>query len=135
MSQSSKTTDSSIETDFKHLISFVKTLRVEGLSLAALMVVLTYKTNQSLWFLAATFLLFDVSMVGYLFNEKMGALFYNIGHNSVLPTLLLIVGLLGNNRGIQVWAFAWLFHIGIDRTLGYGLKHKTSFKHTHLGKL
>ena len=123
------------ENEFKHLISFVKTLRVEGLALALLMVVLTYKANQSLWFLVMTFLVFDVSIVGYLFNEKIGALCYNLGHNSVLPTLLLIVGLLADNRTSQIWAFAWLFHIGIDRALGYGLKHITSFKHTHLGKL
>jgi hypothetical protein len=26
----------------------------------------------------------------------------------------------------------WLAHIGIDRAIGYGLKHPTGFKDTHL---
>ena len=126
---------SKIDAEFKHIITFVKTLRIEGLSLAVLMVVLTYKADQSLWFLVATFLIFDISMLGYFVNKKIGALCYNLGHNSVIPTIVLIIGLLTDNLSFQVWAFAWLFHIGIDRSLGYGLKHTTSFKHTHLGRM
>ena len=30
-------------------------------------------------------------------------------------------------------ALIWLAHIGIDRMLGYGLKHARGFGHTHLG--
>jgi hypothetical protein len=29
----------------------------------------------------------------------------------------------------------WLAHIGFDRSLGYGLKYSSGFKHTHLGIL
>lgn len=118
-----------------YFIAFVKTLKIEGLTLALLMLVLTYKGGHPLWFLPATFLLFDVSCVGYLFNKKIGALLYNLGHSSILPTLLLIAGILLQNQAMQLWSYSWLFHTGIDRTLGYGLKFRTSFKHTHLGKL
>ncbi len=123
------------QNDINYVITFVKTLKFEGLMLAALMVVLTRETGRSLWFLLATFLLFDVSMIGYALNEKVGAFTYNLVHNSVVPTILLIVGIFSSSITVQVWAYAWLFHVGIDRALGYGLKHKTSFKHTHLGKL
>lgn len=130
-----KQSKNTAQNDINYVISFVKTLKLEGLVLAALMVVLTREAGQSLWFLPATFLLFDVSMIGYMFNKKVGAFTYNLVHNSVLPTLLLIAGILLSVRSIEIWAYTWLFHVGIDRALGYGLKHKTSFKHTHLGKL
>lgn len=135
MSPSKTTSKKTFEKDIKHLILFVRTLKLEGLVLAALMVVLTYKAGTSLWFLVATFLLFDISVVGYLKNVKIGAVTYNFGHSSIVPSLLLITGILTNSHTIQIWSYAWLFHIGVDRALGYGLKHKTSFKHTHLGTL
>lgn len=72
-------------------------------------------------------------MVGYMLNNKIGAFLYNIGHSSVNPTILLIVGLLGDYTNIKLWSYAWLFHIGVDRAIGYGLKHPRSFHHTHLG--
>ncbi len=123
------------QNEFNHFISFVKTLRLEGLTLAGLMVVLTYKSNQSLLYLPITFLFFDISALGYLLNKKIGALIYNTGHSSNLPTIILILGLLFELRTMQVFSYAWLFHIGIDRALGFGLKHKTSFKHTHLNSI
>lgn len=124
-----------MEKDVRYLITFVKTLKAEGLVLAALMVVLTYEAGYNIWFILATFLLFDLSMIGYIHSKKIGALTYNLGHSSVIPTLMLIGGILGDNILLQVWSYAWLFHIGFDRAMGYGLKHKTSFKHTHLGKI
>ena len=126
---------SSFEAEVKHFLTFIRTLKIEGLALAALMLVLTYKSGTSLWFLPITFLLFDLSMIGYALNTKIGAYTYNIGHSTIAPTVLLISGILANNNTSQAWAFAWLFHIGIDRAMGYGLKHTTSFKDTHLGKL
>lgn len=123
------------EKEIKHLILFVRTLKLEGFMLAALMVVLTYKSGTSLWFLIVTFLVFDISAIGYIKNKKVGAAIYNFGHSTILPSAILIAGILTNNHTVQIWSFAWLFHIGIDRTMGYGLKHKTSFKHTHLGSI
>ena len=29
----------------------------------------------------------------------------------------------------------WIVHIGVDRTLGYGLKYPTDFKDTHLQRV
>ncbi|MFN3866237.1 MAG: DUF4260 family protein, partial [Demequina sp.] len=36
-------------------------------------------------------------------------------------------------RVVALLAAAWVFHVGVDRALGYGLKHADSFRHTHLG--
>jgi hypothetical protein len=32
-------------------------------------------------------------------------------------------------------ALIWFAHIGMDRTVGYGLKYPTSFKDTHLQRV
>lgn len=29
----------------------------------------------------------------------------------------------------------WAFHVGVDRALGYGLKFRDRFTHTHLGEI
>jgi hypothetical protein len=37
---------------------------------------------------------------------------------------------------VLMWpALIWLAHIGMDRSLGYGLKLPTAFQDTHLGRI
>ena len=119
----------------KEFEKFVRHLKFESLALAILMVVLTYKSPYSMWWLVVLFLVFDIGMVGYLFNEKIGALTYNQMHNYTVPTLLIVLGILTNTSWISLIGYAWIFHISVDRVLGFGLKEKSSFHHTHLGKL
>ncbi|MFC0234150.1 DUF4260 domain-containing protein [Vagococcus entomophilus] len=74
----------------------------------------------------------DVSMVGYIFGNKLGAKVYNLGHNLILPSLLMIGSLICQQEiGIQL-SLIWASHIYMDRTMGYGLKYQTGFKQTHL---
>jgi hypothetical protein len=35
----------------------------------------------------------------------------------------------------MTFALIWLAHIGLDRTLGYGLKYPTFFEDTHLQRV
>ena len=114
---------------------FIKSLRLEGLALAILMVVLIYNSTAPLWILPATFLLFDISIIGYKFSNKIGAKTYNFIHNATIPTILIAAGLLVDIEWISILGICWTFHIAVDRTLGYGLKHEESFTHTHLGKI
>lgn len=74
-------------------------------------------------------------MVGYLANSKAGALTYNIGHSLIGPALLVAVYIATSNQIVLFASLIWLFHILVDRALGYGLKHTTSFNHTHLGTI
>lgn len=85
-----------------------------------------------LWFVLLL-LVFDVSMVGYLKNPRLGALTYNLGHSVFLPGLLVILAWAFNWRLALFFGLIWLAHIGLDRGLGYGLKYPDDFKHTHLG--
>ncbi len=60
-----------------------------------LFAVYMYYVFGSSWLLfAALFLIPDISMVGYLFNPKIGAYLYNLVHNYALAASLLIIAAL-----------------------------------------
>lgn len=119
----------------KDFEKFVRHLKLEAVVLAVLMVVLTDKSSAPLWILPATFLFFDIGMIGYIKNTRLGAITYNFSHSLTVPTALIAIGIITNTEWLSILGFCWNFHIAIDRTLGYGLKHKQSFKETHLGKI
>lgn len=85
------------------------------------------------WWLLLLFLVIDVSMVGYLISPLAGAVTYNMGHSIIGPVVLLSIYLIHGQQWELFIALIWLFHIFVDRALGYGLKHSDDFKHTHLG--
>ena len=91
------------------------------------------------WFLLAVFLVFDLSTVGYLRSPAAGAFSYNAVHTYAWPAVLAVIALATSESSSRLsdWlaliAFAWTFHVGVDRMLGYGLKLPDGFAHTHLG--
>ena len=88
------------------------------------------------WLLALPLLLaIDLSMVGYLAGPRLGAITYNVGHNLVVALLALGVGWWTSTSWLQLLAAIWVAHIGMDRSLGYGLKLPTDFRDTHLGRI
>ncbi len=87
------------------------------------------------WWLIVLFVAFDISAIGYAVNNKIGALTYNIGHSLIGPTLLATLYVLTSSQIVLFITLLWVFHIFVDRALGYGLKYSTSFYHTHLGKI
>jgi len=95
--------------------------------------VLLYSLQGGNWLLYALLLLApDLSMLGYLAGNKIGASIYNLIHTYPLPALLAAYGLLGHNALALALALIWSSHIGGDRLLGFGLKYPTEFKDTHL---
>lgn len=96
-----------------------------------------------LWWPFVLFLLFDLSALGYLANTRVGAFAYNLVHNWAAPVVVLSVWALAYlltyyvSEAVGKWlvivGLAWLFHVAVDRALGYGLKHPDHFQHTHLG--
>ena len=77
----------------------------------------------------------DLSMLGYLGGDRLGALSYDVAHAYVGPLLLASIGVLGASDLTVQLALIWGAHIGADRALGYGLKYPTGFKQTHLQRL
>lgn len=104
---------------------------------AAILVAVFYVSvgNFAWYWLPILFVAFDLSAVGYLVNKKVGALLYNLGHSLIGPTLLVALYIANTNQAILFIALIWLFHIFVDRALGYGLKHTKGFEHTHLGPI
>ena len=109
---------------------------LEHLIFAVLIAIFFVVVGGFAWYwLIILFFVVDISMVGYLINPRIGAATYNIGHSLVGPGILAILYILSTNQALLFATLIWLFHIAVDRTLGYGLKHTTSFEHTHLGPI
>ena len=112
--------------------SVATVLRVEG---AAVMLAsgLAFQTLDGSWvWFAILFLLPDLFMIGYLKDRRVGAVVYNTAHTYLAPSLLVGLWLMMPEPEILRIAAVWTAHIGLDRMLGYGLKYRTAFKHTHL---
>jgi hypothetical protein len=85
------------------------------------------------WLPFALFLTWDLSAVGYLASPRVGAFTYNLVHNYGSAAVAGVVAALTSTPWLGAVALAWALHVGVDRALGYGLKHGDDFQHTHLG--
>jgi len=110
-------------------------LRTEGIAVVALAVVLYAKSGRSWWIFAALLLAPDLFMLFYLINAKVGAFGYNIVHSYFCPLTAAALMLIFDGAGLLPYVLIWVAHIGMDRSLGYGLKYETEFARTHLGEL
>ena len=107
-------------------------LRLEAIGIAALSIIAFGAvggdwSTQFLWLLVP-----DLAMVGYLWGARVGGFSYNLTHNYALPIILGLVGAYLGQLALLHIALLWSAHVGIDRLLGFGLKYKTGFTHTHL---
>ena len=110
-------------------------LRMESIAIIAAAIAVYAAYDFSWWMLPVLFLIPDLSMLGYLLDNRTGAAVYNAVHIHATP-LAFGAGafLTGWSFGIQ-FALIWVLHIAVDRLLGYGLKYEDSFKHTHLDQV
>jgi hypothetical protein len=110
-------------------------LRLEGTAVFIAALILYAQSGFSWWQFALLLLAPDLAMLGYLHNEAIGSLCYNIAHTYLLPIALGLAGhLLAVDLALQL-AIIWLAHIGMDRFVGYGLKYPDGFKNTHFNKI
>jgi len=120
----------------------VSLLRLEGAAVLAAAVA-AYVFVGGSWLLFALLLLApDLAMIAYRFGPVAGAAAYNAAHTYLAPAALGAAGLALGAAGLalgapamQALALIWVAHIGLDRALGYGLKHATGFGDTHLGRI
>ena len=111
-------------------------LRLEGLGLLVLAVMLYASTGLSWLAFAILFLAPDLSFLGYLAGPRVGAVVYNIAHDTFVPVVLVVTGyIFAAHIYVLAVALIWLAHIGMDRALGYGLKYSVGFSFTHLGRI
>ena len=108
-------------------------LRLEGLAVAGAALVVFAGTGQPWWLVPALFLVPDLSALGYLAGTRVGAWTYNAAHTAPLPLALLAAGAGWDLGAFTVAGAVGLFHLGLDRLLGYGVKYDHAFGATHLG--
>lgn len=107
-------------------------LRLENFALAVI-ALYAYHVFGFSWATFGIFILApDLAMLGYLINPKIGAICYNIAHSWILACGLILTAYLLQNDILMIAGLILAAHIGIDRAIGYGLKHYSGFKDTHL---
>ena len=110
-------------------------LRAEGALVLTVSFAAYHQLNGNWLFFFLLFLGPDVFMLGYLFNARLGASFYNLAHTYLLPLLLGAIAVFEQWHSTLLFTLIWTAHIGFDRMLGYGLKYPTFFKDTHFQRL
>lgn len=77
----------------------------------------------------------DVSILGYLINNRVGAICYNLFHHKGLAIVLFFIGMYAEIDWVLNTGAVLFGHASLDRMLGFGLKHYQGFGFTHLGQI
>jgi hypothetical protein len=117
------------------VLSLKSLLSLEWLVVLAAALVAYALAGYSWWLFALLILAPDLSMFGYLAGPQIGAIAYNAVHTLVAPGALALAAWLFTSPSTMALALILAAHIAADRALGYGLKHASGFKDTHLGRI
>jgi len=123
---------SKIAKPFENVTDPVFIQRLESAAVAIANLSLYASLNASWWIFLALILVPDLSLLAYYKNPKIGSKIYNLVHNYATPIIVGVLMLFLSTPYALEIILIWVAHIAIDRSLGYGLKYPTSFKHTHL---
>jgi hypothetical protein len=110
-------------------------IKLEELGLFVLGIYFFNQLNYAWWWFLVLILVPDLSMIGYVFGNKTGALCYNLFHHRGIAIALYFVGIYFSNSLVQLSGIMLFTHSSMDRMFGYGLKYETGFKYTHLGEI
>ena len=108
-------------------------IRLEELAMFLLSIYLFSNLSFDWWWYLALILTPDISMIGYIFGDKVGACTYNFFHHKAVTVAVYVAGLYFANEAIQLAGLILFGHSSMDRMFGYGLKTNEGFKYTHLG--
>jgi multisubunit Na+/H+ antiporter MnhB subunit len=110
-------------------------LRLEGTAVLVASVIAYGYLGYSWWVFALLLLWPDLAFIAYAVDKRFGSVVYNVVHSYPLPLMLTGASILfAWSFGLQ-FALIWLAHIGMDRTMGYGLKYAGEFKMTHMSNI
>lgn len=93
------------------------------------------KLSLAWWWFPVLILVPDLSMLGYVFGNEVGAWLYNFFHHKALGILILTIGFMYDLEMVSLAGIILFSHSALDRIFGYGLKYETDFKDTHLGRI
>ncbi|MFE3867495.1 DUF4260 domain-containing protein [Flavobacterium sp. LS2P90] len=108
-------------------------IKLEEFGLFVFGIYLFNQLDYAWWWFLVLILMPDLSMIGYVFGNKIGALSYNLFHHRGIAIILYLVGVYFHQNEIQLSGVILFTHSSMDRMFGYGLKYETGFKDTHLG--
>jgi hypothetical protein len=111
------------------------TLQLEELGLFLFGIYLFNQLDYAWWWFLVLILAPNLSMIGYVFGNKLGAFFYNLFHHRAIAVMIYLAGIYSSNNLIQLMGIILFSHSSMDRMMGYGLKYETGFKFTHLGEI
>ena len=93
-------------------------LRLEGLA-AFFVAVALYRQSEYSWgVFALCFLAPDLSFLGYLAGNRVGAIAYNSAHSYLGPVIVLTTSVYIASPSLFAAGLIWCAHIGFDRALG-----------------
>lgn len=107
-------------------------IRIENGFAFAITFIIYLQLDFPIWMFFVFLLAPDITAIGYIFNHQIGSVVYNVGHNIVLPLILVIAFFIFSKEYLLLISLIWLAHIFMDRLFGFGLKYPNSFKRTHL---
>ena len=110
-------------------------IQLEELAMFLLSIYLFSTLSFAWWWFPALILIPDLSMLGYLAGNKVGAISYNFFHHKALAIGVYIFGCYLQNEIIQLTGIILFGHSSMDCFFGYGLKTFAGFKSTHLGEI
>jgi hypothetical protein len=110
-------------------------LRLEEVGLFALTIYLFSLLEYSWWLFPLLLFVPDISILGYMRSDVTGAYIYNFLHHRGIAILLYLTGVLLGAPVLALIGLVIFAHSSLDRIFGYGMKHTTGFRDTHLGNI
>jgi hypothetical protein len=107
-------------------------LRAEGAAALVGGAVVYQQLGGDWLFFIPLLLLPDLAALGYVSGPRAGAFTYNLFHNWLIGLAVLGIGVWLSNDALLFAGTILVAHVGMDRLAGYGLKHPSGFKDTHL---
>jgi len=114
------------------------TLRLEELVMFLACGLSLYFFEVQWWWYLLLLLGPDISFIGYLGGNKVGAVTYNIFHHKGIAVALIVFSFFTRIESGEIILYTGIVlfgHSSMDRFFGYGLKHFEGFKYTHLGQM
>ena len=114
------------------IYELIPLLRLEGFAIG-LAAIFAFANLEQSWTLFAILILApDLAMASYAFGSRVGAITYNAMHSYIGPAVVGAISWFAGWSEATAPVTIWIAHIGLDRAIGYGLKHRSGFKNTHL---
>src|SRR5258708_14327070 len=110
-------------------------IKLEEREIVGLSIHLFFRLHFAWYWWLVWILARDLSMLGYLAGNRVGAVCYNFVHHKGVAIVLYLVGVYTYNETLQFTGLILFGHSCMDRGMGYGLKYFSGFQDTHLGKI